>query len=93
MVHADSCSGAASFHLHKHIYIYIYIYIYIAVKVIQWLEICLSFGSSCFPIFIENAVHGCSESERFWKEAGNGAATIFRRCEQGNLFRAPYCVN
>ncbi len=22
MVHADSCSGAASFHLHKHIYIY-----------------------------------------------------------------------
>ncbi len=29
----------------------------------QWLEICLSFGSLCFPIFIENAVHGCSKSE------------------------------
>ncbi len=48
-------------------------YIFIAVKLIQWLEVCLSFGSSRFSIFIENAVHGtCSESERFWKEAGNG---------------------
>ncbi len=74
MVHADNCSGAASFHLHKHIYIYIYIYI--AVELIQWLEICLSVGSSCFPIFIENAVHARSESERFLKEAGNGAAAI-----------------
>ncbi len=45
MVHVDSCSGSASFHLHKHIYIYIYI----AVKLIQWLEICLFFVSSCFP--------------------------------------------
>ncbi len=50
-------SGADSFHLHKHIYI--------SVKLIQWLEICLSkiqwlemylsFGSSCFPVFIESA--------------------------------------
>ncbi len=43
--------------------------VYIAVKLIQWLEICLSFGSSCFPIFTENTVHGCSNRffERSWK--------------------------
>ncbi len=34
---------------------------YIAVKLLQWLEICSSFGSSCFPIFIENALHDCSK--------------------------------
>ncbi len=75
---------------------FISINIYIAVKLMQGQEICLSFGSSCFTIFIENAVHGCSESERFWTKPGNGGPRfprIFRCCEQGNLFRAPYCIN
>ncbi len=50
-------------------------------------QICLSFASSCFPIFIKSAVHGCSE--RFRKKSLLRFPCIFRCWEQGNLLRAP----
>ncbi len=91
MVHAYSCSGTSG------AVFFISINIYnIGVALLQWLEICLSFGSSCFTIFIENVLHGCSESEHFGEKvemAQPRFSHIFRRCEQGNLFRAPYCNN
>ncbi len=85
MVHADSCSGAASFHLHKHIYIYSFqersdteqdIYSSKANTVAGNLFI-LRFLMVPHLHREENAVHGtCSESEHSWEEAGNGATAI-----------------
>ncbi len=70
MAHADSCSGAASFHLLKHIFSS-------KANTVAGNLFILRFLMLPHLHREENAVHGtCSESERFWKEAGNGTAAI-----------------
>ncbi len=92
MVHADSCSGAASFYLHKHIYIYIYSSkantVAGSLFILRFLEILhLHRERGAWNLLRVRAL--LETSWKWW-------ATIymhFRHGEQGNLFKAPCCIN